>query len=67
MIRFMIACLLYTSSNIDIINDRIEELTELAKSYDIEIYSGAEVFLNHEYLDMIDSKAFNTCLLYTSQ
>ena len=23
-------------------------------------YSGAEVFLNHEYLDMIDSKAFNT-------
>ena len=47
-------------SNIDIINDRIEELKELAKTYGVEIYSGSEVFLNHEYLDMIDSKAFNT-------
>lgn len=41
-------------------NQRISELKELASDFDIEIYSGSEVFLNHEYLDMIDSKTCNT-------
>ena len=41
-------------------NERIQELKELAKAYDITVYSGSEVFLNHEYLDMIDNKQFNT-------
>ena len=47
-------------SNINTMNERIDELKDLAESYGIEIYRGAEVFMNHEYLDMIDSKAFNT-------
>lgn len=46
--------------DIENINQRILELKELAASLEINIYSGSEVFLNHEYLDMIDNKLFNT-------
>lgn len=50
----------YTKGDVDEINSRIEDLKQLAKDYDIEIYAGAEVFLNHSYLDMIDDNMFNT-------
>lgn len=41
-------------------NRRIKELQQLAKGYDISIYSGCELFLNHEYLDVLDSGFVNT-------
>lgn len=34
--------------------ERIKELKALASDYEIEIYTGAELFLNSEYLDMLD-------------
>lgn len=49
-----------TKEDVDRINQRIEELKELANDFDIKVYSGSEVFLNHEYLDMVDNKLFNT-------
>lgn len=51
---------LHNDDEIKEINDRILELKEFAASVEIEVYSGSEVFLNHEYLDMIDNKLFNT-------
>lgn len=33
---------------------RIEDLKELAKTYGISIYRGAEMFLNNDYLDMLE-------------
>ena len=33
---------------------RIQDLAELAKSYGITVYRGAEMFLNNDYLDMLD-------------
>lgn len=51
---------LYSEQDIFEINARIHELKSLAEQYGIQIYSGAEVFLNSSYLDMIDSKLFNT-------
>lgn len=47
-------------ADINILNERIDDLKELAKSYGIEIFHGSEVFLNHEYLDMIERHQFNT-------
>lgn len=44
----------YDQKKIDEINERIHELKELAETYHIEIYTGAELFLNSGYLDMID-------------
>lgn len=41
-------------------NQRIQELKELSKEYGIAVYSGCEVFLNHDFLDMIDGNYFNT-------
>ena len=47
-------------ADIQNMNKRIQELKELAGSYGISVYSGSEVFLNHDYLEMIDRKQFNT-------
>lgn len=44
----------YDEVKLNEITERIKELTALAKDYDIEIYTGAELFLNSEYLDMLD-------------
>lgn len=41
-------------------NRRIQELRLLAKGYDISIYQGCELFLNHEYLDVLDAGFVNT-------
>lgn len=46
--------------DVDEMNQRIEELKELGKAYDIQIFAGSEIFLNDDYLDMIDSELFNT-------
>lgn len=37
------------------IKSRIDEFISLAKTYDIEVYAGCEVFLNFEYLEMIQN------------
>lgn len=42
------------------INERINDLKMLARPYGIDVYSGCELFLNHEYIDVLDSKQFNT-------
>ena len=41
-------------------NERINELKVLAKSYDIEVYPGCELFLNYEYLDALECRYYNT-------
>lgn len=41
-------------------NQRIRELRELGKEYGITVYSGCEMFLNDNYLDMIDGGYYNT-------
>lgn len=46
----------YTIEKIKEIDARIKELMSVAKAYDIEIYQGAELFLNSSYLDMLDEK-----------
>ena len=41
-------------------DQRIRELRELGKEYGVTIYSGCEMFLNDDYLDMDDGKYYNT-------
>ena len=41
-------------------DQRIRELRELGKEYGVTIYSGCEMFLNDDYLDMVDGKYYNT-------
>lgn len=50
----------HDSEDVMYMNRRIRELREAAASYGIEVYSGSEVFLNDDYLDMIDRKECNT-------
>lgn len=50
----------YDETKIKEIDVRIEELTQLAKEYDLQIYQGAELFLNSGYLDMLDEHACPT-------
>lgn len=45
---------------IRVMNERIGELTELAKQFDIDVYPGSELFMNDAYLDMIEDQSFNT-------
>lgn len=42
------------------INNRINELQILASDYGIKIIPGGELFLNHNYLDLLDSNIYNT-------
>lgn len=49
------------NQNIDDLNkirNRINDLKELAKDYGIEVLSGCELFLNHDYLEALDKKVF---------
>ena len=41
-------------------NQRIDELRRLAETIGIQIYHGCEIFLNDQYLDMLDAENFNT-------
>lgn len=50
----------HTKEDHQAMNQRMEELQKLAAGYGIEIYKGSEVFLNHEYLTMIDEKLCDT-------
>lgn len=45
---------------LEIINNRINELQALANTYNIKIITGGEIFLNHNYLELLDSKLYNT-------
>lgn len=41
-------------------NKRIQDLQELAKNYGIQVFKGCELFLNHNFMDMVDDKLVNT-------
>lgn len=45
---------------LQIINSRIEELENLANDFNIDIYKGNEIFLNDQYLEVLDKQLFNT-------
>lgn len=49
-----------TKKEFETIQERINDLKELAKEYQIEIYQGCEVMLNSNYLDILDSKQYLT-------
>ena len=49
-----------SKSDTDQMNERIEQLKELARTEDIDIYTGCELFLNENYLEMIEEESFNT-------
>ena len=40
-------------NDVAFMNQRIEELKVLAKQYGIEVYSGSEIFLDDDFLDML--------------
>lgn len=48
----------HSVDDIDNIKQRIEELKRLASKFDIEIYSGSELFLNHDCLKSIQNDLF---------
>lgn len=41
-------------------NQRIDELKQLAETAGIQVYRGCEIFLNDQYLEMLDAENFNT-------
>ncbi len=49
-----------TKEVVENMNRRIQELQQLAKQYNITIIKGCELFLNHDYLEMLDQKLVNT-------
>lgn len=49
-----------TAKDFQQIKDRIEELQTLAKNYQIDIYPGCEVMLNHDYLSIFDNQQYLT-------
>lgn len=51
---------LMEQSDVNAMNERIDELKLLARAYGIEVQKGCELFLNHEYLDALDQGFYNT-------
>lgn len=50
----------YSTQDVRLIDERLDDIIALANEYQIEIFKGSEVFLNNDYLDMIDAKMFHT-------
>lgn len=50
----------YSIENIKEIDKRMKELQGIALNYNIQVYLGSELFLNQEYLNMVDQKMFHT-------
>ena len=48
----------HTLKDLEIIKDRIHDLKELAKVYNIEVLEGCELFLNHDYLEALEQNIF---------
>lgn len=46
--------------DVEAMSSRMEELKNLARDYGIEIYFGSEIFLNDDYLEMLDNEWFYT-------
>lgn len=46
----------HTESDVNEIHERVAELIALAKSYDIQVFEGAELFLNSSYLETLENK-----------
>lgn len=46
--------------DVKIMTNRMQDLKDLAKTYDIEVHFGSEIFLNDDYLEMIDNDNFHT-------
>lgn len=49
-----------TEKDIEKINQRIDELVTLAENYNVRIVRGCELFMNHNFLDMVDAKLCNS-------
>ncbi|MBM6930849.1 capsular biosynthesis protein [[Clostridium] spiroforme] len=49
-----------TKEDIEQINHRINELVELAQTYNVTILKGCELFMNHNFLDMVDAGMINS-------
>lgn len=45
---------------INAIRERQKECQKLGKEFGIAVYTGAEIFLNDQYIDMFENKMFNT-------
>lgn len=50
----------YSIHDVMAIDERLDDTIALANEYQIEVFKGSEVFLNNEYLDMVDAKMFHT-------
>ena len=48
----------HTLKDLEIIKDRIHDLKELARVYNIEVLEGCELFLNHDYLEALEQNIF---------
>ena len=46
--------------DVEAMSSRMEELKDLARDYGIEVYFGSEIFLNDDYLEMLDNEWFYT-------
>lgn len=51
---------IHNNEKVEQMNNRIKELQVLAKEVHIDVYFGCEIFLNSDFLDMIDENIFNT-------
>ena len=48
----------HTLKDLEVIKDRIHDLKELAKVYNIAVLEGCELFLNHDYLEALEQNIF---------
>ena len=48
----------HTLKDLEVIKDRIHDLKELARIYNIEVLEGCELFLNHDYLEALEQNIF---------
>ncbi|MEG0093797.1 MAG: CpsB/CapC family capsule biosynthesis tyrosine phosphatase [Erysipelotrichaceae bacterium] len=46
--------------DIKTLNERLDEVATLAKNYNIKIIKGCEIFLNYEFMNLIEYNLFNT-------
>lgn len=51
---------IHNKEDVEYMNNRIKELQVLAKEFNINVYLGSEIFLNDNYLNMLDGNIFNT-------
>lgn len=50
----------FDQDDYDEITERMSDLKEIAKEYGISVYYGCEVFLNNDYMDMLERNLFHS-------